>query len=312
MNSCSDIVGKGSFLFMNFIAKPFVKWAGGKYKLANTIIDETKEIIDFSTFDTYVDPFVGAGGMFFSIVQNYDFKRLIISDINAELINTYRSIKDNLEELVILLNQIQNEFNLLESENEKKEYYLKLREDYNQKILNHELDLQQAAFFIALNKLGFNGLYRVNGKGFFNVPFGKKKTAKLYDYDNLVAVSKILQKAEIYCMDYQECLRFVNDKTLVYFDSPYRPLPGSSSFTSYAKSDFNDDNQRELFKTAKMVQELNGRFYLSNSDPTQVDENDTFFDDLYKEFVIKRVYTRRMIGATSAGRGMVSEILVIG
>lgn len=295
---------------MSIDAKPFVKWAGGKYKLSSTIIEYSKKRLDFDEYDTYIEPFVGGGGMFFAMASQYNFKNKIISDYNLQLINTYRVIKSNLDELIIQLDSIQDNFNSLSSMDEKKDYYLQLRQTFNN-ILKSEDIILQSSLLIALNKLGFNGLYRVNGKGEFNVPFGQKKVANLYSKNNLENVSQILQDTEIYHLDFRKTIDLVTDKSLVYIDSPYRPLPGTQAF-KYQKSDFNDEEQIELANYCKEIHQKGAAFILSNSDPVQVDPEDLFFDELYSEFEINRIGAWRSIGATASRRGMVSEILVIG
>ncbi|UUX33550.1 DNA adenine methylase [Fundicoccus culcitae] len=291
-------------------AKPFVKWAGGKSKLSSTILDFSSTKLDFDDFDTYMEPFVGGGGMFFAVANQHNFKKKIISDNNLQLINTYKVIKENVNGLITELDKIQNEFNALPSMDDKKEYYLFLRATFNKHLLSDNL-VKQSSLLIALNKLGFNGLYRVNGKGEFNVPFGQKKTANLYSKNNLHNVNHILQTTEIYHLDFRDTIEFVDEKTLVYIDSPYRPLPGTQAF-KYQKSDFDDNDQIELAEYCQEINHRNGSFILSNSDPIQKDPNDFFFDDLYKDFDIARIDARRSIGATASRRGVVSEILVIG
>lgn len=293
-------------------AKPFVKWAGGKYRLADTILKVLNKNINIDKYDTYVEPFVGGGGMFFAICEQKRFDNVVLSDINAELINVYIQIQNNLSNLIEELNYIEDEFNSLITNDAKKEFYYELRENYNQTITNEESDVYQASLFIALNKLGFNGLYRVNRKGLFNVPFGQKKNANLYDLENLESASYLLQDVDILVSDFRNSTNYVDERTLVYFDSPYRPLPGSPSFTSYAKSDFNDDDQIALAEVAKKVIDLGGAFFLSNSDPTQVDPDDTFFEDLYADYKIEKISAQRLIGAKSSSRGTVSEIVVLG
>lgn len=292
--------------------KPIVKWAGGKYKLSETIITEAIDHINIDSFNAYVDPFIGGGGMFFSITNKYDFKKKVISDINPQLINMYKQVQSNHKELIKELSVIEDSFNELSSDDSKKDYYLNLRKEFNKGIENENESLNQAVLFIALNKLGFNGLYRVNRKGFFNVPFGQKKKANLYDKDNVIAMSKLLKDTEILVADYKSMTDYAGNDTLYYFDSPYRPLPNSPSFTSYAKSSFNDESQKELADTCKLIFGKGSSFILSNSDPKQIDENDNYFDDLYSDFIIKRINARRAIGATAARRGLVSEILVLG
>lgn len=292
-------------------AAPFIKWAGGKYQLAEKIIREAQKHIDFHSKKTYIEPFLGGGGVFFYINQLFHFDRKIISDINPELINTYLHIKNDFPALIKHLEKIENHFNRLTSDEDKKNFYLAMRENYNDKLSQKILDAEQAAFFIGLNKLGFNGLYRVNSKGLFNVPFGKKKTANLFNGKNLFAVHQILQDTEIYCQDYSGILKYIDQNTVVYFDSPYRPITETAAFTAYTQGCFNDNDQQKLAAVAAEITKKGGSFFLSNSDPTQINQNDLFFDNLYQNFMIKRIEARRAIAAIGDKRGMVTEILVV-
>ena len=298
------------------IAGPVVKWAGGKSKLA-PVIDGYLEgyKIDISEIDTYVEPFIGGGGMFFYMAQKYEFKNKVISDVNLELINLYRVIKERPVDLMKEMKRLEDEYNALENLEHQSEYYYVIREKFNDNIKNlvsDDLHVIQAAYFIFLNKTCFNGLYRVNGKGLYNVPFGKRVKVTLYDEDNILAVSAILQNTDILCGDYHDSLRFAGDSTLFYFDPPYRPLSSSSSFTSYAKSNFNDESQKGLAVFCKEIYEKQAKFALSNSDPKNSNEEDDFFDDLYRDFSIERLSVGRNIGAGAATRKKVNEILVIG
>ena len=297
---------------MTHSVKPPIKWAGGKSRLSNELIKLTKDHIDFSSKKKYVEPFIGGGGMFFSITQKYKFDTKIISDINSELINMYKDIQANVEDLMWELDNIEEKYNNLETIELKKEYYYKLRDYYNDTIKDNIKNVKQAALFIALNKLDFNGLYRVNKKGLFNVPFGNRKNANLYDRQNLLDMSSLLQDTEILNLDYKKTLQFADQSSVFYIDSPYRPLPNSKSFTAYNKSDFNDEEQEKLSKFCQKLVQKNGSFFLSNSDPKQVDPADDFFDVLYSDFITKRVETHRGIGAKKSSRGRIKELLIIG
>lgn len=259
------------------IAKPVIKWAGGKYRLSTTIIQESQSFIDWDSFDRYVEPFVGGGGMFFAVCNQFQFKEKVISDVNADLINLYRQLRDQSEALLKQLTAIEAEFNALDSDEMREQFYYMLREEFNRRILQHDLSAEQAALFVALNKLGFNGLYRVNSSGFFNVPFGKKKTIKLIDRQNLKKVSELLQNTEILLGDFAETLHFADDKTLFYFDSPYRPLSNTATFTAYAKENFNDDEQIRLAQFCSQIHAQKAKFILSNSDPKNTQKDDCFF-----------------------------------
>ncbi|EPF4525386.1 DNA adenine methylase [Enterococcus faecalis] len=291
----------------------FVKWAGGKSKLAPIIEKKIIESISLDDVDTYVEPFLGGGSFFFYMIQKYNFKNKIISDINWELINLYKVIQLTPEEFIVKLDEIQDNYNNLQDLEEKSEFFYSVRKEYNDVLLNSnkgDIDIKQAVNFLFLNKLGFNGLYRVNLKGLYNVPFGKREKASLYNKENILGVSSLLSDVKILNCEYEKTFEYASRNTLFYFDPPYRPLSSSSSFTSYSKSSFNDNNQIELANFCKKIDRQGAKFALSNSDPKNNNSNDNFFEDLYREFNINRIYANRMIGAKIMSRGTVSEILV--
>lgn len=225
--------------------KPFLKWAGGKGQLL-------KEIARYYPFADgriakYAEPFVGGGAVLFDILSKYDLKEVYISDINAELMNTYRVIRDDIDALIEMLYALQNDFIPLNTHN-RKAYYMKKRERFNElKACGSEnLNVEKAALMIFLNKTCFNGLFRVNKKGLFNVPMGSYKNPMICDENNLRAVSAKLQKVTIVCGDYKEAADFIDETTFVYFDPPYRPITNTSSFTAYTENLFNDEQQIEL------------------------------------------------------------------
>lgn len=292
--------------------KPIIKWAGGKYRLSDTILNASQRYIDWGGFDRYVEPFVGGGGMFFAVSNHYQFKEKVISDINPDLVNLYLKLRDHSVALLSLLQSLEAEFNALVSDDQKEQFYYDLRADFNQGRLVAELGLEHAAFFVALNKLGFNGLYRVNRRGLFNVPFGKRKQIKLVNPLNYRRVSEVLQNTEILLGDFEETARFADSKTLFYFDSPYRPLSNTAAFTAYAKEAFNDEEQIRLARFCERIYGQQANFVLSNSDPQNTDKSDRFFDELYKDYRVLRIKATRLISAKANGRGQVSEVLVIG
>lgn len=295
-------------------ATAIVKWAGGKGKLASIIEGVILEHINLEKIDTYVEPFIGGGSFFFYMAQKYKFKNKIISDINGELINLYKVVKEKPNELIHQAGKLQIEYNNLKDIDTKSEYFYDVRNRYNQCIAEGKTDnlnVELAVDFLFLNKIGFNGLYRVNSKGLYNVPFGKREKATLFNERNIETVSKILEDTEIIHRDYQNTIDFANENSLFYFDPPYRPLSTSSSFTNYAKSSFNDTNQKELAEFCNKISVLGSEFALSNSDPKNSNADDDFFDLLYKNYHIERIYAQRMIGAKTASRGKVSEILVV-
>jgi DNA adenine methylase len=277
------------------IAKPFLKWAGGKTQLISEIEKSLPNKIVTKKF-TYIEPFAGSGAVLFWMLNNFqNLEKAVINDINEDLINTYKTIASKPKELISILQILQNEFHGLEGQDEaKKEYYYSKRELYNTR--KEELS-GQAALFIFLNRTCFNGLYRVNRKNEYNVPMGSYKRPTICDKENILAVSQALQKVEILCGDYEETLNHVDINTLFYFDPPYKPLSETSSFNSYAKDEFNDAEQIRLRDFCHKLDTLNHNWILSNSDVKGKDENDNFFDDLYSDFNIKRVDARRSINA---------------
>ena len=288
-------------------ARPFIKWVGGKTQL----LDEVKKSLphDLATRQhvTYVEPFVGGGAVMFWILQAYpNIEHAVINDINEELICTYRVIKDNVEKLIAQLSRIQEEYIPLDSDS-RKIYFLAKRAQFNTK---RTTPIETATLFIFLNRTCFNGLYRVNSKGEFNVPHGKYANPRICDADNLRACSEVLQKVEILCGDFAETGRYAGPDTLFYFDPPYKPITETSSFTSYAKEGFNDDEQIRLRDFCDQISKENALFIASNSDPKDVNPKENFFDTIYNHFVIKRVSAARMINSDASGRGAISELMI--
>lgn len=288
-------------------ARPFVKWVGGKTQL----LDEVKKSLprDFSTRQhiTYVEPFVGGGAVVFKLLQEYpNIERAIINDINEELICTYRVIKENVEDLIEILDVIQSEYIPLSS-NDRKSYFIAKRSLFNAKKIT---PLETAALFIFLNRTCFNGLYRVNSKGEFNVPHGKYVNPRICDADNLRACSKVLQKVEILCGDFAETGRYAGPDTLYYFDPPYKPITETSSFTSYTRGGFNDQEQIRLRDFCDNISAAKSSFIASNSDPRNANSKENFFDSIYNNFFIRRVSATRMINSDASGRGSISEIMI--
>lgn len=290
-----------------YLAKPFVKWAGGKTRL----LDEIKKTLPRDLLQrngvTYVEPFVGGGAVLFWILQEYpNITRAIINDINAELICTYRAIKSDVEKLIVELTRIQSEYLALDDVVRKK-YFLFQRERFNEK---KNSNVETAALFIFLNRTCYNGLYRVNSKGKFNVPHGKYTNPKICDEETLRADSAILQRVEILCGDFAQTGKYADDNVLYYIDPPYRPLTETSAFTSYAKGGFDDAEQIRLRDFCEQIAKRQSLFVASNSDPHNVNNKDDFFDQLYEMFSIKRVSAARMINSKGSGRGALSEIMI--
>lgn len=290
------------------VAKPFLKWAGGKGQLLDTFDKMFPQELIEGKIKTYIEPFVGGGAVLFHILQNYKIEKAQINDINKELINCYRCIKADVEEVIKTLSILEKEY--LSSENRNK-YFYNVRERYNQIHLNGHYDYEKCADFIFLNHTCFNGLYRVNKEGKFNVPHGKYKKPLICDKENLRLCSKLLQKVKINFGSYEQVLEKTDANTFLYFDPPYRPLLENNSFVSYDKAGFDDIDQIELSQNYRNLDKQNCLLMLSNSDPKNINEKDNFFDDLYKNFNIERVYAKRMINCQANKRGNITEIVIM-
>lgn len=291
------------------VVKPFLKWAGGKGQLL-------KEIEQYYPFENekitkYAEPFVGGGAVLFDILSKYDLKEFYISDVNAELINAYCIIRDSVDDLVEMLYAMQSDFIPLDAEH-RKVYYLDKRSRFNElkEDGDKSINLEKAALMIFLNKTCFNGLYRVNKKGLFNVPMGAYKNPLICDENNLRAVSEKLQRVTIVCGDYRESADFIDENTFVYFDPPYRPLTYTANFTAYTENLFNDEEQIQLANFADDMRSKGARIVISNSDPKNYNTDDDFFDNIYSSYKIRRVEATRMINCNSEARGRIKELLI--
>ncbi len=247
----------------------------------------------------------------FDVLQKFHLKEVVINDINGELINTYFQIKTNCENLIYHLSALQERYGNSSLEENKLLFYEK-RKRYNEiKVNGSEFEnLEKAVLFIFLNKTCFNGLYRVNAKGLFNVPFNRAKTPLICDEENLRSCSQILQNVKMSVGDYSCCEDFINERTFVYIDPPYRPLTQTAAFTSYSENSFSDKEQIELAHFIERIVRKGAIFVASNSDPKNSNTEDDFFDELYKDFDIKRVYAVRAINSKGDKRGKMSELLI--
>lgn len=289
------------------IGKPFLKWAGGKTQLINSLTKMFPKQLANGTIKTYVEPFVGGGAVLFHILQTYNIKKAYINDINDALINCYQCIKTDISKVIELLETIQNKYF---SAHDKAKYFYTIRDVYNKHINEQKLNYQNCAYFIFLNKTCFNGLYRVNSHGKFNVPFGKYKNPLICDKNNLMLCSKLLKNVIIRCGNYQQILNKIDGNTFVYFDPPYRPLT-KSSFVSYARNGFDDSDQDKLAYNYKLLNDTKQcKLMLSNSDPKNSNKEDNYFDQLYKNFKIERVMAKRAINCCGTKRGNITEIVV--
>lgn len=289
-------------------AKPFIKWVGGKSQLMEQLDAQLPADFDNWKNATYIEPFVGGGAMLFYMLQRYsNIKRAVINDINSDLITCYRTVRDNPKQLIESLKDIERAYHALKTDDARKEFFMAVRDRYNEKTLD---PIENTTKFFFLNRTCFNGLYRVNRKGLFNVPFGKYATPSICNPEIIYEDSKLLQKVEIFNGDFEETFGCANGNTLFYLDPPYRPLSDTSSFTSYTKEDFNDSAQIRLKDFCDRIDEAGYKFMLSNSDCKGKNEWDNFFDVLYEAYHIERVWASRSINSKPNKRGKLTEILV--
>jgi len=268
------------------MSKTFIRWAGGKGKL----IPQLKQFIP-KEYNTYIEPFLGGGSMFFYLKPTDSF----LSDINEELINLYRVLRNNVEELIGDLKTHKNE----------SEYYYQCR-DYDRGSMYHKwTDIERASRTLYLNKTCWNGLYRVNSSGYFNVPFGDRKNPMIVDEDRLRECSKALQNATIAVGGYESILdthKFVSEEDFVYLDPPYAPVK-EDSFTSYTKEDFGKENQIELKRMCDKLNMNGVYFMLSNSAAP-------FILKLYDKYFINIIQAPRYINSDGNNRGNVEEVVI--
>ncbi|MEM5809217.1 MAG: DNA adenine methylase [Candidatus Aenigmatarchaeota archaeon] len=266
--------------------RPFLKWAGGKTRLLNILLWFSPQ-----TFEIYHEPFLGGGSLFFGLYRNRKIKKAIISDINAELIDTYLAIRDNVNEVI----------RLLQSFPYNKEFYYFMREQDPWQLSLPE----RAARMIYLNKTGYNGLYRVNRKGKFNVPFGRYKAPKYFDRENLIAVAQSLQDVEILCTSFETVLERAAPGDFVYLDPPYIPLTQTANFTSYHANGFGPSDQERLRDVCVALSERKVYVMLSNSNTKMV-------RSLYglEHFSIEEVLANRAINCDKNKRGKISELII--
>ena len=290
-------------------AKPFMKWVGGKGQLLSQLEAALPESLYNNEF-TYIEPFVGGGAMLFFMLQRFsNIKRVIINDINTNLTEAYKNIKYSPKELALKLKEIEKEYLNIINESSRKDFYLKMRNQFNNDTLS---SIDKTSLLLFLNRTCFNGLYRENSQGKFNVPFGKYSNPTICNEDVIFADSELLNKynVEIYNGDF-EIMIDDNNLTFYYFDPPYRPLNETSSFNSYVKGNFDDNEQKRLANFChKLSQKDNCLWMLSNSDCSAKNPDDLFFENLYNNFNIMRVYASRSVNAVASKRGKLSELLI--
>ncbi|MDH7593291.1 MAG: DNA adenine methylase [Methanomicrobiales archaeon] len=296
-------------------ARPFLKWAGGKSQLLEDLDRRLPDEVKNRKIKRYIEPFVGGGAFFFHIAQRYSPEEIHILDINEELILAYRVIQRAVDRLVEGLGKIEARYLSL-PQDERARLYYQIREEFNREKRGFDFEncgesgIERVIRLIFLNRTCYNGLYRVNSRGEFNVPFGKYREPRILNESGLRCASQLLKGVHIQKGDFSTCDTLVDDRTFVYFDPPYRPISRTSSFTAYSEGSFSDADQRRLARFFQRMHVRGARLMLSNSDPKNVDPSDGFFDQLYSEFRIERVPARRAISSNGEGRGVLNELVI--
>lgn len=289
-------------------AKPFLKWAGGKRQLIPTIQAALPENLRYARSLTYVEPFIGGGAVLFWILQAYpNIRQAIINDINPDLATAYQVIQQRPQELIKVLTAIQEAYYRLPSEIARRTYFEDLRAEFNTRPLEA---VRNTAVLMFLNRTGFNGLYRVNSKGGFNVPFGRYNQPVICHPQTILADSELLARVTILQGDFAQVLNHAPANSFFYFDPPYKPLSKTAAFNTYATETFTDDSQKRLAAFCHELDETGHSWLLSNSDLQNMDTENSYFDDLYEGFTIRRIQAKRSINSKGEGRGSISELLI--
>ena len=296
---------------MSTEAKPFLKWAGGKGQLLSQLDKHLPDNLHGQRF-TYIEPFVGGGAMLFHMLRKFpNIIYAVINDINPHLVTAYRVIKEQPEELIRRLSALEQDYFSQTDEEAKKEYFLNVRNNFNENKLD---DVDRTKYMMFLNRTCFNGLYRVNGKGKFNVPFGRNLHPTICNADTIQADSELLNQVNVTILngDFENTANYMGEgQNFFYFDPPYRPLNATSSFNSYAKEEFNDNEQIRLRDfCSRLNEQPNVKWMLSNADCSAKNPEDTFFEDIYANFHIRRVFASRAINANPSKRGKLTELLI--
>lgn len=298
-------------------AKPFVKWAGGKAQLLPQFAAHYPRELAEGKIDAYIEPFIGGGAVFLDVAQRFPIRRAYLYDINEELVLTYQVARRAPEKLISAQRRLAHDY-AVRDDAARRELFYEVRTLYNAQRYHfdyHDIRSDEAALraarMIFLNKTCYNGLFRMNRRGDFNVPFGRYKRPAILDEENIRRVSDVLQIAEIRSGDFTACREHLDARAFVYFDPPYRPISKTSSFTSYSKYVFDEQEQVRLGRFyADISESTSARLMLSNSDPKNSTPDDHFFENLYQQFHIYRVSAKRMINSDARKRGEISELVI--
>ena len=297
-------------------ARPFLKWAGGKGQLLTQLERLFPPALHEGSIQRYIEPFVGSGALFFRVRQAYLIQEYMLADVNPELVLAYKTIQQDVESLLTELGDLEGRYLPLD-EGARRDFYYHIRQQYN--LGRGRLSLEEfqpawvnrTAQMLFLNRTCYNGLFRLNASGAFNVPFGRYTNPRLLDAENLRLVSRLLQGVSITCDDFTAIESQVDATTFVYFDPPYRPISKTAHFTSYSQHNFDDAQQLRLANFFRCLDGYGARLMLSNSDPHNLDPGDNFFEQAYPGFRIERVLAGRNINSQSQKRAPISELVIL-
>ncbi|HLP41116.1 MAG TPA: Dam family site-specific DNA-(adenine-N6)-methyltransferase [Fibrobacteria bacterium] len=304
-------------------ARPFLKWAGGKGQLLESLSALFPPALTDGSVHTYAEPFLGGGAMFFHVLQTYPIRSAHLLDANEELVVAYSVVQRDVETLIAELKRMGSAFLKLDME-ARKERYLKVRDSFNREKALVDFQkysasswVKRAAQILFLNRTCYNGLFRVNRAGGFNVPFGSYANPAILDADNLRAASGLLGRASVHLSlgdfgDLESRAGLLKSGTFVYYDPPYLPISPTASFTAYSRTAFGEDEQRRLAALFHSLDRPGVYQMLSNSDPKNVDPLNHFFEDLYAPYrdTLFRVPASRAINSDPARRGLINEIVI--
>ena len=296
-------------------AKPFLKWAGGKTQLLDEFSKRIPKELKDGEISTFVEPFIGGGAVFFHFNSTFSFDECHLYDINEELYLTYNVVKRDVDDLIECLHNLTETF-LSKEEEGRIKYFYSIRDEFNRtkQSINYNTYaktwIPRACQLLFLNKTCFNGLFRVNSQGGFNVPFGRYKNPKIVYPELLRRDAELLQNTTVHLGDFANSSHYITKNSFVYFDPPYRPLSPTASFNHYSKGGFDDADQRRLAEFFAICDNKGAKLLLSNSDPKNINPDDDFFDVLYANYRIERVPAKRMINSDASKRGEINEIIV--
>jgi DNA adenine methylase len=299
----------------NLPIKPFIKWAGGKTQLLEQIKKYCPSELLKGKIKSYYEPFLGGGAFFLNLCSMQKFDNVILSDVNKELVLTYLVVKNNTQELLQFLHQFKETYLRL-PDKQKEIYYYEMRDAFNIQrfsinyiVYNYNW-ISRAAQFIFLNKTCFNGLFRINQKGDFNVPFGKRYNPEIFIPNNLITISKLISNAEISSKDFSCVTSEYLKDSFFFLDPPYRPLIKCSNFTSYNQIDFKESDQLRLVTFFKNIDRRGAKIMMTNSNPENGKKQDNFFYENYSSYNIHKIKSARMINNISGKRYILTDLLI--